>query len=568
MKQLTKRHILITSSVALCILILYGAATGTSTKSIGVELPAASVFTQNIHLFSNGSAGFFLLSTDGETTRIAFLNNEGSTANTSEEYPVPAALDYAYSSGEIHDGEIYFYGSVKSNPATTTLGIKVTRYPLGKTDSYFDASCSLGNIKNSSLQGFTADKNGYVYALNDESKSILSIFSGTATQAPTTVTSTHGDFTSVCVSPDSYLYTTYASEKQVGVTNVKLGIPKNEPKLFPSDIPSIPYRFLNSTTVLDANGSIFNIQGSPPVFHKVKDIPGSSTASCALNSGNIVCKTGARTAEEFACDGTLISTYKFDGELLDLATNGTVTAAIVSQGSSLRFVDLSKPTTNGSGDESEQSSCSASQTESLASSSSLADTSSTPNSSGTLSIPNDSGTASTSSEPLNPPAGSDPSAPASSSTTSTASTTSTTSSKQQIPTSIQSSAYPIDRSSSLLYVGASTTFAQLKNGIFTGSATLRAVKPNGTIIESGNIGTGTVIELLTDDRVIDRLVALVKGDLVGSGNITSRDERLLYAHLNSDSNLSDVYLQAADLDGNNTVDTSDLLLLKKLVSAS
>jgi hypothetical protein len=118
----------------------------------------------------------------------------------------------------------------------------------------------------------------------------------------------------------------------------------------------------------------------------------------------------------------------------------------------------------------------------------------------------------------------------------------------------------------LLYAGASTTFAQLKNGVVTNGAALRAVKPNGDLIESGNIGTGTVIELCADDKVIDRLVILVKGDLVGSGSITSRDERLLYAHLNRGENLSGVYLQAADMDNNNTVDTADLLQLKKLVS--
>ena len=376
---------------------------------------------------------------------------------------------------------------------------------------------------------------------------MFSVYDIKAMQKLATISGRNGDFTSVCVSPDSYLYTTYASGNQVGIINVKFGIPRNEPKLFSSDIPAIPYRFLNSATALDADGSLFHVQGTPPVFYKIKDIPYSGTASCALSNGDILCKTGSHTAGEFTFGGNLISEYKFDGDLLDLTTNGNVNAAIVSQGSTLRFVDLSKPTTNGeeesssSATESKESDTSASQPASMASGSS------------TISTLSSSGTTSTSSDPLNKPDGSDP-------------TASTSSGNSQIPTSIQSTSYPIDRSAGLLYAGASTTFAQLRNGIVTNGATLRAVKPNGDLIESGNIGTGTVIELCADNKVIDRLAILVKGDLTGSGNITSRDERILYAHLNNGDNLSGVYLQAADMDGNHTVDTADLLQLKKLVS--
>lgn len=535
MKRLTIRHTLITAGAALSIFLLYGAVTGTSTNQIGVEIPSSSVFTQNIHLFSNGNAGFSLLSTNGKTTKIVFLNNEGETGDE-----FPATLDYAYNSAEIQNGEIYLYGTPKLDPASVTFGTNVTRYPLGKTDQYFDACRCLGGIKSSSQQGLTADSNGYIYALNDASKNVFSVFSFNDAQALATISSTYADLTSICVSPDSYLYTTYTSGKQVGIINVKNSIPKNELKLFPSDIPAIPYHFLNSTTVLDANGSLFQVQGSPPVFHKIKDIASSGTAACALSDGTILCKTGSRTAGEFSSDGNLISEYKLDGDLLDLAANGTVNAAIVSQGSTLRFVDLSKPTTNG---EDEASSTAGESSQAGSSSSQPAST------------PSDSSIADSSSEPLNIPSGADPNDP-------------TSSGDSQTPTSIQSTAYPIDRSAGLLYAGASTTFAQLKSGIAANKSALRAVKPNGDLIESGNIGTGTVIELYADNKVIDRLVVLVKGDLTGSGSITSRDERLLYAHLNNGDLLSGVYLQAADMDGSNTVDTADLLQLKKLVSAN
>lgn len=552
-KRLARRHFLISASAVLMILLIcYGATAGISTKPIGEEIPDTSVYSKNIHLFSNESAGFILASTDGNATKITYLSNEGCLSASSG-----ITLDYAYSCAEAHNGEIYFAGPTKAAPDTAASGIDVSRYPLGKAENFFDASYKLSNIKNQVPQGITEDNNGNVYVLDSAAKNIFSVFSSGSSLPAATITGTHGDFASICVSPDSYLYITYSSGTKIAVANVKPGAPNKEPSLFSSDMPAIPYRFLSNSVAVDTNGTIFRVQGNPPVFHKVKDTGGTGDVACMLSTGEILCKTGSRTVGKFATDGTFLSEYKFDGDLLDLAANGTVAAAIVSQDSTIRFVDLSKPTTNGASStpsESQPAYSSSSPTESTPSSGSTGGT----GSSGIPSVSSSSANPDTSSEPLNPPAGSDPSAPESSGT----------GNLPNIPTSIKSTAYAIDRNEGLLYVNASTTFARLKSGIDMGSATLRAVKPNGTVLESGNIGTGTSIELRDNERVIDHLVAVVKGDFVGSGNLTSRDERLLYAHLNNGSSLSGVYLQAADIDNDGIVDTTDLLLLKRLVTAS
>ena len=68
---------------------------------------------------------------------------------------------------------------------------------------------------------------------------------------------------------------------------------------------------------------------------------------------------------------------------------------------------------------------------------------------------------------------------------------------------------------------------------------------------------------LRGSSILDTLTVVVYGDVDGTGTVTSTDVRLLYDHLIQKTPLDGIFYTAADLDQNGTVETMDLVLLKK-----
>lgn len=537
-------------------LIFCGAISQISPAPVGVGLPDYYTHAQNVHLYSNGSAGFILLGADNSCSKMTYLNNKGLPEDATGTTLSPITLDYPYLSAFLQNNKIYIAGFRKQNADSTDSGVLLRSYQLEQCSNQCYYYCLLGGISGLNKQGIAVDCNENTYTLdcvenkiklyNPISKALSSI-----SPAPTT-SGTPDKYTSICISPNQYLYVTYAAGSQISVINVKNNPPSGIAKKFNSDIPVLPFRFLNGSTAIDANGTVFSASGALPVFHKLYNTNGSGSTACMLESGSIVCKTATRTAKKFAADGTVTAEYNFDGELLDLASNGTIAAAVVRCDTGLRFVDLGKPTTNGS--HSEISSEDSSDSNTGISSENI---NSKPVSSGLASQSSSAPPQSSSSQVLSTPAGSDPNEPSESSSSSSSSQT------PQPPSCIQSSSYRIDREEGQIYMDTPVSFTQLKKNIRSQGAVLRAVKPNGTVISSGNVGTGTVIELQANGKLIDSVTVVVKGDLAGSGSITKRDERILYSYLNSGYELNGPYLQAADMNGDGCVDTLDLLLLKR-----
>lgn len=97
-------------------------------------------------------------------------------------------------------------------------------------------------------------------------------------------------------------------------------------------------------------------------------------------------------------------------------------------------------------------------------------------------------------------------------------------------------------------------------------AAIRVTAPDGTVLKSGNVGTGFTIEILRNGQVESRITAVIPGDLTGSGKITEQDSVLLYEHITNQRQLTGLFLQAADMNGDGKIDTSDMLRIKKLIT--
>ena len=96
-------------------------------------------------------------------------------------------------------------------------------------------------------------------------------------------------------------------------------------------------------------------------------------------------------------------------------------------------------------------------------------------------------------------------------------------------------------------------------------ARVRVTAANGDTVTEGNVGTGSIIEVLRNGQTESRVVAVIPGDLTGTGSVTEQDNRILYEHVTNQKGLDGFYLQAADLNKNGKVDTGDMLKIKNML---
>lgn len=120
------------------------------------------------------------------------------------------------------------------------------------------------------------------------------------------------------------------------------------------------------------------------------------------------------------------------------------------------------------------------------------------------------------------------------------------------------SGYRVDRETGYLYgVPAGTPAEHL----------LSMLLIDGNIqVSTEIIGTGTEILLLSDDgEELDKLTAVIEGDLDGDGYVTLLDLLLLETALESGEELDDLLFAAADLSGSGTVSDQDANILERML---
>lgn len=112
-----------------------------------------------------------------------------------------------------------------------------------------------------------------------------------------------------------------------------------------------------------------------------------------------------------------------------------------------------------------------------------------------------------------------------------------------------------------------TTFAVLKNNLIFNSYSLTLKDANGKI-KPGNstkIATGNIVSFIRDGAEKVSFKLIVKGDVTGTGTLTSRDISAFENFLLGKSELSGEFLQAANINSDGSEDVIDLFLLRKLM---
>lgn len=82
------------------------------------------------------------------------------------------------------------------------------------------------------------------------------------------------------------------------------------------------------------------------------------------------------------------------------------------------------------------------------------------------------------------------------------------------------------------------------------------------------VGTGMIVELHANNKHLDSLWVVYKGDVSGDGQIGGYDIIQIENHINGIQELEDIHFIAADVDYNGVVDEQDLNKLNKMIQSS
>lgn len=85
---------------------------------------------------------------------------------------------------------------------------------------------------------------------------------------------------------------------------------------------------------------------------------------------------------------------------------------------------------------------------------------------------------------------------------------------------------------------------------------------NGATVTSGNVGTGYIVSLIRDEKVVQSLTAVVKGDIDSNGIVNSSDAFLVKAYLRRFINFDSNEKLGAEFDADGAVTTLDYIRLK------
>ena len=105
-----------------------------------------------------------------------------------------------------------------------------------------------------------------------------------------------------------------------------------------------------------------------------------------------------------------------------------------------------------------------------------------------------------------------------------------------------------------------TTIATIKKNLVC-SGSIRFYNRNGRELTSGKLGTGSRLEVISDDGQTLSFYLIVSGDLTGEGNFNSNDLRLIVKAATGESELDKYALLAADVNHDKVFDTLDISLV-------
>lgn len=504
-----KFYIIIAVALLSVATILCGATlTGLSSNApLGTKLNVP--IGNSIQLVPNKNGGYFLIQNNNEETHLSLLDAQGNVLQEQ-------TFDKNYQSICLSKDSLFILLKADIDLHSPIVTIKLdatslTNYSISKLDTI--------------LKVLTVSQNGTLYgvdALNTKNLLAYTNITDSETSTAILVKTFENGIAGLCTSSNDELYTEMSSTNKFYHANISQGLPYEFSSYEPgSYVPVLPTHTLTNDLLLDAGNNLFRINhNSSPLFTLINK--SSYTNACLLSDGSLL---GSPYEENYievlASNGTVLNQYSIEGECLTLAANKTETGIILKRNGSLYFTTLAEVIhVDGSSSSSSDSTSSE------------------------LQFPNESDNNSqNSSNSTDPPSSS-------------------------YPDLLESNKFLINRNNNTIMLPPSTTFAVLRDSLNSTKDTIVVKNLSGTNVSSGNLGTGYTVSLQINGATVDKLTIIVKGDINGTGTVNSKDVLLLYNYLNESEQLTQTELLACDLNNDDIVDTSDLLLLKQQVATA
>jgi hypothetical protein len=109
-------------------------------------------------------------------------------------------------------------------------------------------------------------------------------------------------------------------------------------------------------------------------------------------------------------------------------------------------------------------------------------------------------------------------------------------------------------------IKAGTTVAQIKDGIK--ETNIKILQGGKEVSNTALAGTGMVVQLISNGKVVDEVTVVVTGDTNGDGKITVTDMIAVKSHILKKSTLTGAAAKAADSSSDNAISITDFIQIK------
>ena len=494
-----------------------------SFYSFSLEIPSNTILDGGFDVLPDNNGNFFILSYDKNKTKssLAYLSNSDGEQNIKQfkffiSSKQKETLDYAYTTAEYYKNFIYLT-SINGNNTT------INKYQIGTSQGLCVPSTSLqlDGVKIDSIKQIAVGNNGNIFIL-DQNGSSIKIFND-AENSSNELTQSEQTFHSITTDiSKNYLY---AINNSNNLLRYKIDSGTYSLEALSSEDSIQNLKFLTDTTFVTSDGYIFSLYENEfklafksKLSEEMKNYP--NCVSAGLDDSSILVKTEDKIISRVRCsDGAITGKIELEDNILALSASGKNIIAITGKTENSSIF---------------------------------------PNN---ITFLTDENITEITPPPTDPTTPEEPEKPEEENPNPENPT-------EDLDDQILSDIHDVDSENCVISnIEVGTTFAELKNNLIFNGYSLILKDVNGNI-KSGNsikVGTGYSLVFVRDGIEKFSYKLIVKGDITGTGTLTSRDISSVINYLLGKSKLEASAWQAANINDDGEVDTIDLFLMYKLL---
>lgn len=509
--------------------------------SYALEIPSETILDGGFDILPDGNGKFFVLSYDQNNTKtaLAYIDNTGDTPSIKQfnffiNNSTTASLDYKYTTANYCNNFIYLT-HIKSTDTTEDTTIKCYQIGLKQSLCVLITSLPLNETNIGSPKQIAVANNENLFILESISTTSVAVYNTGGLINNIGLTKDEQTFDTIATDiSKNYLYAldnlNNMFRYKINSNTYKLETPSPE-------INTSSFKFLTDSIFVNSDGYIctlnnsdFKLDSKVKIAAELKNYPVCVTSG--FDESSILAKTDDKIISRIRCsDGVVTGKIELNENILALSTSGGKIIAVTGSNLPQNITLI---------DEANAIEITPSEPE-------------TPDENGGT---QDGGNGNQDDKKDNETGGND----------SDKGDPEENPSDETDDDSITSDIHQIDLENHMISeIPAGTTFAEFKNNLIFNGYSLVFKDANGNV-KTGNstkIGTGYTVTFVKDGTEKESFKLIVQGDVTGTGTLTSRDVSAFVNYLLGKTSLDDLYLQAADLNGDGEPDVIDLFAMYK-----